>query len=294
MLAIIDGDILAYQACRPRKKSKFNNDDEFQVVDLDEDPEAPQIIEEEEGEPQGWTAEEDAKYLEGCWDQFHKDLNNMVEKLWADDYVMAVKGDHCFRYDLFDDYKKQRSKHYGEGREEMVTRFVPIMRKLAVHEGLAIPAHGREADDLIRIWANEARRQGQEYIICSIDKDLRCIPGDHYVMPYKGGTLGDERLTISEDEAMRHYYEQLIKGDPVDNIPGVRGIGPKKAAAMISACGSEADMQECVVTQYLAAYGDEWFHQFLINAKLIHIQTHYDDYFDCKRWPIIKELVLDG
>jgi hypothetical protein len=284
MLAIIDGDVLAYQAC-PSRKMRPRNNEQFQVIDLDE---GEVIQEDQSAEPVAWTPEEDAEYLKECWDTFKRELNVMVEKLFCDDFVMAVRGDACFRYDLFDDYKKQRSKHYGEGREQLVNDFVPALRSLAVHEEIAIPSHGREADDWIRIWANEAKRAGQEYIICSIDKDLRCIPGKHYIMHY----LKEKQviLDISEDDAMRFYYEQLLKGDPTDNIPGVPRVGEVKAKALISDCLTEEDMQERVVSKYVEAYGDDWYNHFLINAKLIHIQSHIDDYFDPRQWPIIQEL----
>jgi 5'-3' exonuclease len=97
-------------------------------------------------------------------------------------------------------------------------------------------------------------------------------------------------LDISEDDAMRFYYEQLLKGDPTDNIPGVPRVGEVKAKALISDCLTEEDMQERVVSKYVEAYGDDWYNHFLINAKLIHIQSHIDDYFDPRQWPIIQEL----
>ena len=270
-LAIIDGDVLVYQAC----KSRFSS---FSVINLDDD--GDKIM------PQ-FTKEQDAKYLKQCWDNFNQDLVNLTEKLYCTDYLMAVKGDGCFRHDIYDDYKKNR-KTQDPKRVQMVNEFVPILRKLAVKSGLAVPADGREADDLIRTWAEEARRVNQKYVICSIDKDLRCIPGTHYIMHYE--TEKQVILDISEDAAKRHYYEQLLKGDPTDNIPGVPRVGEVKAKKLISECSTEKEMQERVVEAYLVAYGDEWYDYFLINAKLIHLQTHFNDYFDCRHWPIIQEL----
>ena len=301
MLAIIDGDVLVYQAFKPRPKPhKYSNDEDFTCLDqadeVEEKPSETKIIrldaegrpiQEEEEYP--YTPAEDAAYLKASWNNFQKDLDKLLGKLFCDEYVMAVKGEGCYRYDLFDDYKKQRSKHYGLGRKELVNDFVPELRKLAVYEGYAIPADGREADDLIRTWANEARRADQDYIICSIDKDLRCIPGKHYIMHYDPEK--QKVLDISAEEAMRHYYEQLLKGDPVDNIPGVPRVGEVKAAKLISGCLTEKEMQDVVVEQYFNAYGAEnWYDYFLINAKLIHIQNHVEDFFDCRHWPIIQEL----
>jgi 5'-3' exonuclease len=161
---------------------------------------------------------------------------------------------------------------------------VPALRKLAVKSELAIPAVGCEADDLMRTWAGQVERAGHEYIICSIDKDLLCIPGKHYRMREK------KLITVSHEEAMRHYYEQLLKGDGVDNIPGIPGIGVVKATKILKDCKNEGEFQETVVGQYLASYGDDWYSHLLSNAKLIHLQHHPDDYFSFENWPVVKEL----
>jgi DNA polymerase-1 len=177
---------------------------------------------------------------------------------------------------------------HGKPSTNPAAEFVPSLRELAVFEGYAVPSDGREADDLLRTWANEARRAGKDYIICSIDKDLRCIPGKHYWMHFQPEK--QMMLEISEEQAKRFYYEQLLKGDPTDNIPGVPRIGEVKASKIITACDTEAEMQEAVVEQYVIAYGDVWYDYFISNAKLIHLQNHYHDFFDCRHWPIIKEL----
>lgn len=272
MLAIIDGDVLAYQACRNRWSRR--PDQMFVQLDAEGNRIDPEF-----------TREEDAKYLMASWENFKKDLNNLLERLYCTEYLMTVKGDDNYRLVLYPEYKMNR--HADPSKQN---KFVPAIRELAVMEEFAIPAHGREADDLMRIWAEEARRADKEYIICSIDKDLRCIPGKHWIMHYEPEK--QRLIDISAEEAIRHYYEQLLKGDPTDNIPGVPRVGEVKAAKLLSNCEDEYEMQEVVVSEYLAAYGDDWFHYFLINAKLIHLQTHHDDYFDCSSWPIIQELIM--
>jgi 5'-3' exonuclease len=90
---------------------------------------------------------------------------------------------------------------------------------------------------------------------------------------------------------MRHYYQQLLKGDPTDNIPGVPRVGEVKAAKILAPFTTEKDFQEQVVEQYLLAYGEfEWKDYLLSNAKMIHLQRDKDDYFNFKQWPIIQEL----
>lgn len=269
-IAIIDGDVLCYQACKPRWEKKARVENGFSFVSLDDDGKRL---------PLEYTKEEDREYLEESWENLKKDLATLIETVYCDDYIMAVKGENNFRYLLYPEYKLNR--HADPTKQNL---FVPVLRKLAVAEDLAVEAVGCEADDLIRIWAEQARLYDQDYVICSIDKDLKCIPGKHWLMHKK--TL----IEVSEADAMRHYYEQLLKGDPTDNIPGVPRVGEVKASKILAPLSTEAEFQEAVVSEYIAAYGDDWKNFLLSNAKMIHLQRHPTDYFNFKEWPIIEEL----
>jgi len=270
-IAIIDGDVLCYQACKSRWEKKARVEDGVSFVSLDDDGKRVSLE---------WTKEEDRYYLEESWENLKKDLQTLLDTLYCTEFLMAVKGPDNFRNMLYPEYKLNR--HADPNKQN---HFVPVLRKLAVAENLAVESNGREADDLMRIWAEECRAIGQEYIICSIDKDLKCIPGKHWLMHKKAF------LDISEDEAKRHYYQQLLKGDPTDNIPGVPRVGEVKAEKILAPFNTEEEFQEQVVEQYLIAYGElEWKDYLLSNGKMIHLQKHKDDYFNFELWPIVKEL----
>lgn len=275
-LLIIDGDVLAYKACRSRWKSKARIEAETNYVSLDDN--GVKI-------PLEYTREEDAAYLMKSWENFKKDLEMLCEKLFATEYIMAMKGPDNFRDTLFDDYKGARAKAAHTPYNKQMGQFVPTIRELAIAEGMAIPAEGREADDYVRIWAEESRQHGRDFIIASIDKDLLCIPGRHYRI-HK-----EEIVTMTPAQSMRFYYEQLLQGDPTDSIPGVPGLGPIMAASELMFCATEEQFQEVVIGHYIAAYGDDWQNNLLINGKLIHIQTHLNDYFNLKEWPLANELL---
>ena len=205
MIAIIDGDVLCYQACKPRWEKKARIQDGMSFVSLDDNGKRV---------PLEYTKDEDRQYLEESWNNLQKDLRMLLDTVYCDEYIMAVKGPDNFRNLMYPEYKLNRHADPTKQNE-----FVPVLRKLAVKEELAIESSGREADDLIRIWAEQARAADIDYVICSIDKDLKCIPGKHWLMHKK--TL----ITVSEEDACRHYYEQLLKGDPTDNIPGIPRVG---------------------------------------------------------------------
>jgi 5'-3' exonuclease len=269
-LALIDGDVLAYTACKSRWEKKVQVIDNTNFIRLDTD--GKRI-------PLDFTIEEDRQYMEESWENFKKDLNSLLTSLFTTDYLMAVKGDDNFRNLLYPEYKLNR--HADPNKQNM---FVPTIRQLAIHEGLAVGSDGCEADDLLRIWAEEARAIGQDYVICSVDKDLKCIPGKHWNIKKR------ELEEISELEAIRFYYTQLLKGDPTDNIPGVPRIGDVKAAKLLADVHTEDEFQEIVVDEYIKAYGDNWESYLLSNGKMIHLQKKPEDFFSISHWNIVKEL----
>jgi hypothetical protein len=270
MLAIIDGDILCYNACKPRWEKKAKIVDNTSFVALDADGKRLQFE---------FTKDEDTKYLEESWDNFKTDLDKLLDTTFASEYLMAVKGVDNYRDRLYPEYKANRHKDPSKANN-----FVPTIRELAVFEGYAVFAHGREADDYLKIWANEARRVNQEYVICSIDKDLRCIPGKHYLMHKK------EFIEISDFEAKKFFYEQLLKGDPTDNIPGLPGIGPVKAQSILADCKTEQEMQELIIDFYIRQYDDSWENYLLSNGKMLYLQDTKNTFFNLAEWPVAQEL----
>jgi len=270
MLAIIDGDVLAYQACRPRWQKKVVPVNGVYYVELDEHGKKVPLV---------FDKEEDREYLEESWLNFQEDLKTMTDALFCNDYLMAVKGDGNFRYGLLPTYKMNRHKDPSKQNN-----FVPLIRKLAVLEDLAVESINCEADDMMRIWAEEARLAGKDYTICSIDKDLKCIPGKHWNM--KKRTLEE----ISVEAALKHYYIQLIKGDPTDNVRGVPGIGDVKAEKLLKSLSKEEEYQEVVVDQYMKGYGEDWEQQLIINGRMIYLQKHLNDHFRINDWPIVREI----
>jgi len=206
-------------------------------------------------------------------------MKDIEERVYSDLTLCAVGGHYNFRKDIYAEYKLNR--HADPSKSN---KFVPVLRKRAIEDGLAVEAVGREADDLLRIWSNEAYDNLEEAIICSIDKDLLCIPGLHYRLKEK------IIIKVTAKEAMRHYFEQIICGDSTDNIPGLPGIGKVKAAKLLEGCETLEDYQENVVGLYMNAYEDDWKSYLLCNGKMIHIQNHVNDFFEVSSWPIVQEL----
>ncbi len=102
-------------------------------------------------------------------------------------------------------------------------------------------ADGQEADDAIGIHATLTRDNS---IIVSIDKDLDMIPGHHY------NPVKKDHYYVNDKEAIKNFYRQILTGDKVDNVQGLRGIGPKKADKILGDFDTDLAMYEAVLKAY--------------------------------------------
>ena len=105
----------------------------------------------------------------------------------------------------------------------------------------AVVTDGEEADDAIGKRMT-TQIDGVRFVACSNDKDMRMIPGWHYDWP-KG-----ELVEVSEIDGWRNFFTQMLVGDRTDNIPGLEGVGPAKAAAILKGY-TKPDTMWCGVFQ---------------------------------------------
>jgi DNA polymerase I len=100
---------------------------------------------------------------------------------------------------------------------------------------------GFEADDIIATVARKAEESGYQTFICSRDKDLSQLVNEHTVL--FDTSSGQETTLSMVKERFGVTPSQIpdllaLVGDPVDNIPGVRGIGKRTAVRLLEQFGS--------------------------------------------------------
>ena len=139
------------------------------------------------------------------------------------DLLVAVKGRGNFRKELYPEYKMNRPELAPEIKEAL-----NYGHNYMKEEWNAQESTGMEADDLVAIWAKECRDMERSYTVVGIDKDLLQIPGKHYNFKRQ------EHRVVSEEEAYMLLMQQCLTGDTSDNIPGIKGIGPKKASKILT------------------------------------------------------------
>lgn len=131
-----------------------------------------------------------------------------------------------------------------------------------------------EADDALGIRQCELLEDGKKSVICSTDKDLMMIPGLHYNLDKRVFTTVEDPGTLTYDNGklrgtgLLWFYAQMLMGDPVDNIKGIRGIGDFKAYNLL------ADVYKplhVVREQYKKAFKDKAKDRFEENKQLLWI-----------------------
>ncbi len=149
-------------------------------------------------------------------------MRDIERETMADRMMVAVKGQGNFRKDIFPAYKANR-----KDLDPDMKKALAYGHSYMVDYHGAIRADGMEADDLVSIWARECRDVDASYYVVGIDKDLLQIPGQHY------NFVKHTHTDVDDDRANYNLMVQCLTGDNSDNIPGIKGIGPKKAERIL-------------------------------------------------------------
>ena len=177
-------------------------------------------------------------------------IEDMLEKLQEDNFEVYITGTGNFRDEV------AVTAPYKGNRKSIRPEFYKEIRQHLMSYYSAIVTEGEEADDAIAI---DATTYGDDCIIASIDKDFDQVPGWHF------NFVKNKKYYVTEEEGMLNFYTQFLVGDVIDNIKGVKGIGPVKAKKLLSECTTAAEM--------FAVCVDKLGHERAIeNGTLLHLR----------------------
>ncbi|MBO4480258.1 MAG: DNA polymerase I [Alphaproteobacteria bacterium] len=142
-----------------------------------------------------------------------------------------------FRQKIYPEYKANRD----ETPADLISQSIMVQRALGEMGVPVLCIPGVEADDVIATLATQSCQIADKTRIMTGDKDLMQLVSDCIYL-YDGM----KQKTIGRTEVLEKFGvtpEQVIDvqslmGDSSDNVPGVRGIGPKKAAELINEFGT--------------------------------------------------------
>lgn len=212
--------------------------------------------------------------LQRAYDRFEKitfDIINEIEEHFTIDKTMFffTKCKNNFRKEIYHLYKanrKIRNKWVNELRNYMLQ----FLENSFAHDVY-------EADDLI--YYNAQLLNVEDYIICSIDKDLKQIEGLHfdYYQEKKYDDNGEEYKIrkgfkyMTKIDCENLLCELLLVGDTSDNIKGVKGIGEIKAKKIIYSKNSTYGKFKAICEAYKSE-SEIWKEKLRMNYKLLKFQ----------------------
>tara|TARA_B110000285_G_scaffold232121_1_gene302436 strand:+ start:638 stop:1549 length:912 start_codon:yes stop_codon:yes gene_type:complete len=293
--AIIDGDIVVYRAGFASQtyihkivdqegdvleefSSKAEANDFVEMLSLQEDV-TPQIV--SETLP---ASQDDVDMIVDTM------IKNIVVNSKSTDYIVYLTGSTNFRNEV------ATLKVYKGNRADSVRPVhYSYIREYIADKHPTITSDNCEADDLcaMRLYdefkkAQASKRKSDcEAILCSIDKDLRNIPGHHYNIKSKVSDW------VSPKEANRHFALQLLTGDGTDNIPGisflsdgVKKVGPKTAEKMIGEATTIEELYQAVITVYQEFVVSDWESKLQEVGSLLWMQRAPEEVFSIQDWAI--------
>lgn len=149
--------------------------------------------------------------------------------------VFDAKG-KTFRDDIYPEYKANRPPM----PEELRAQIAPLHNIIKAMGLPLIIEEGVEADDVIGTLAHQASQQGIPTVISTGDKDMAQLVNEHVTLI---NTMNNQLMDIEGVQEKFGIPPSLIidflalKGDKVDNIPGVPGVGDKSAQGLLNGIG---------------------------------------------------------
>ena len=178
-----------------------------------------------------WSLQTDLKDAKAS---FETQVEQITERLGVEDHVFCLS-DHGenFRRQVDPTYKSNRKGTRKPLGYVALCDWVKENYRTFTKPTL-------EADDCLGILMTMPVNKGK-CIMVSSDKDLKTIPGRLY------RPMADEELEISEEDADRFFFTQVLCGDVTDGYKGVPGIGPKKAEQVLGPRASWSSVEQAFI-----------------------------------------------
>jgi len=235
------------------------------------------------GEIRALLQKEESRYaieleiLQRGYDRFEKmyfDIHNEIEETYnvTDTLYYFTNCKNSFRKKIEPTYKANRKSN----------KWVSELRKyLLEYLPNSFASDEYEADDLIYFQAQNMNID--DYIICSIDKDLKQIVGPHfdyyqmkvkdengqYILDSFGKEVKKRKgfLEVTQEQAEHLIFEMMLVGDVSDNIKGIYGIGKVKANKILLNRSKYGKFR--AICEEYKKESNEWKTRIKINAQLL-------------------------
>ena len=194
--ALIDGDVLAYQAA---SANEYNT----------------------QWDPHQWTRHAD---MGAATKQLDDSIDSLTKAADCDEIIIALS---AFGGDYF--RRKINPEGYKSNRNQPKPVIYQALRDYLAEVYTTFERPNLEGDDILGILATHKTLVPGRKVVISIDKDMKTFPCN-LLNPMR---LEEGVITILEGEANAFFYKQILMGDTVDGYKGCPGIGKVKAERIL-------------------------------------------------------------
>jgi 5'-3' exonuclease len=200
-----------------------------------------------------------------------RQVDNWMEKI-LEEY--DTNNYHLYLSDSDGNFRKEIDPLYKANRKTEKPRHYEAIINYMLDVWNAEVAWGQEADDAMGI--KQMQGDLSNTVICTIDKDLNQIVGEHF------NFITGEKYSVNYLEAISFFYTQLLTGDPVDNIIGLKGIGGVKAARILKGCTTEPELFNAAYMAYNKVYNklEPTNREMLKTGRLVKIRQYPEEMWE--------------
>ena len=218
--------------------------------------------------------------------------------------ITADLGSSSYRKNINAEYKQNRKEKFAEQSEAEKMAFEDFIAEYEATLELLQEDHrllrfrGVEADDIAAHLVKHRNKYGLEYIwLISSDRDW-----DLLIQENVGRFSYVTRKEVTLDNWKTHYdvspeeYISLkcLTGDKGDNVPGIPGIGPKRALGLIKEYGDALNIYDaCPIPgkyKYIESLNEN-YEQILQNYELMDLVTYCDDAIGADNISVIRGIM---
>ena len=222
---------------------------------------------------------------------YQKTVQSLASSYGCNEVIIAADwGSSSYRKELYPDYKQNRKEKFAEQSEEEKIAFEEFFEEfeatleILAEDYILLRYKGVEADDVAAHLVKHKKAYDLENIwLVSSDRDWDLLIQDSVsrfsYVTRKEVTL--ENWSEHYDVKPEEYISlKCLTGDKGDNVPGISGIGPKRAQQLIEQYGNAFSIYEATPIDSRYKYIqtlNESADQILINYELMDLITFCDD-----------------
>ncbi len=223
-------------------------------------------------------------------DEYIRTIKSLAKSYDCGEIVVLGDGGSDYRKELYPEYKANRKERFAEQtkeEEELFLEFISelefTMKTLREKENiLTLKYKGVEADDIAAFLCENRENMGLENIwLISSDKDWDLLVDENIS---RFSTVTRKEITLDNwDEHYDFDPEQYLTfkcltGDKGDNVPGVMGVGPKRAVTLMQNMGDIFDIANSLPIhgkyKYIENLNNFGKDQLLLNVELMDLKLN--------------------